>query len=210
MKDKGIVLSKDDPHIQAKAKNLGLGVIIDSEMPLSFNKTLFVDPGTKIPWDLLGAAWHFLDRWDAAIPLWRYGVTADDVGTSDERKRTKAIVRDLRVLLHSVELLFVRNNSDGQSLIQAYREECENSCEKRLAFLRAFYRTKPRVCVLPTSWLHETRQREKQDWRRGKRNLGQRLVTVEISPGRFVKCNPGDEKKVLESIPRGRNRDGKK
>lgn len=208
MKNKGIVLTAPDEYIEAKAKNLGMGVIIDSKMPLSFNKTLFAEPGTKIPWDLLGAAWHFLDRWDAAIPLWRYGVTAADVGTPEERKKTKAIIRDLRVLLHSVELLFVRNNEDGQALIQAYREECKNSGEKRLAFLRAFYRTKPRVCVLPTSWLHETHQRMKQEWRRGKRRTGQRLVTVEISPGRFIKCNPGDETKVLESMPGGRKRNG--
>ena len=64
-KKKGIVLSGPDKGIEAKAKNLGLGVTIDPELPMAFPKTLFVEPGTRVPWDLLSAAWHFLERWDA-------------------------------------------------------------------------------------------------------------------------------------------------
>ena len=59
------------------------------------------------------------------MPLWRYGKTAQSVGTKAERKRTRAVIRDLRVLLHSVELLFVRANEPGRALMDAYRQELE-------------------------------------------------------------------------------------
>lgn len=207
-KSRGIVTARTDSTLENKTKNLGLGLVIAPDMPMSFDKVLFVDPGIKVPWDLLNAAWHFLERWDAAIPLYRYGVTAEDVGTADERKATKAIVRDLRVLLHCPELLFVRNNPDGRNLLEKFKEEMENGKDKRLAFLRAFYLTKPRVCILPTSWLHETYQRSQQDtlFHRGKRKRGQQLVTVEISPGHFVKCNPGDEDKIIQQLSLGGRR----
>lgn len=215
--NKGLVLSGPDKTIEAKAKGRKLGVTIDAEMGLAYDKTLFVEPRTEVPWDLLPAAWHFLERWDAAVPLWRYGVNAADVGSKAERKRTQAIVRDLRVLLHSVELLFVRDNADGRALMTAYLEELgrtefgEGSNEKRLAFLRAFYRVKPRLCVLPRSWLAQIYQRSKMDARarQGMRRTAPRLVTVEIGPGRFVQCRQGDEAKVLAMAERRAGRRGR-
>lgn len=201
---KGLVLSGPDKTIEMMASSRRLGVTVDPGMGLAYDKTLFVDPGTEVPWDLLPAAWHFLERWDAAVPLWRYGVTAADVGPKTERKRTEAIARDLRVLLHAVELLFIRDNADGQALLEAYREELEGSQEKRLAFLRAFYRVKPRLCVLPRSWLARVFQRSKMDATalRGKRETVPALVTVEIGPNRFVQCHEGDEQKVLAMVER--------
>ncbi|MFO7743384.1 MAG: hypothetical protein R6X31_13850 [Anaerolineae bacterium] len=203
---KGIVLTGADKHLEELAGGKGLNVTTDSEMGLAYDKTLFVEPGGEVPWDLLPAAWHLLERWDAAVPMWRYGVNASDVGTKAERERTKAVVRDLRVLLHSVELLFVRDNKNGQALMDAYRDELENGGEKRLAFLRAHYRTKPRLCVLPRPWLAKVFERSKMDARsaRGGRRTGAKLVTVEVAPGRFVKCNPGDEEKVIEMFTGGR------
>jgi len=265
---KGIVLSGPDGTIEAQTRNKKLGVVVgglgDGQpqgLSLPFDKVLFVEPGTEVPWDLLPAAWHFLERWDAAVPLWRYGVTAADVGSKEERKRTQAVVRDLRVLLHSVELLFVRNTPDqdgqtlGRDLIAAYREELgidhdgadhdgadhdgadhdgahhdgadhdgadhdgahhdaplQEGVNRRLAFLRALYRVKPRLCVLPVTWLAKVAARSKQDAIavRGRgRPTGQRLVEVELGPGRFVKCNPGDEDAVLKMLS-GRRGDDKK
>lgn len=197
---KGIVLSGPDKTIEAKAKNLKLPVTIDPGLPLAYKKTLFVAPGTIVPWDLLPAAWHFLERWDTAVPLWRCAVNACDVGSKEEQRRTKRIVRDLRVLLHSVELLFVRDNADGRTLMETYRTELKDSNEPRLAFLRALYQAKPRCCVLPRSWLAGELQRAQRDARTlsARRSSFQGpLVKVEIAPGRFVKCRPGDEEKVL-------------
>jgi hypothetical protein len=198
----GVVLLGEDKQIGLRAKREGLPVVVDVSMPLAFEKTLFVAPGVSVPWDLLPAAWHFLDRWDAAVPLWRYGVLAEQLGTPSERKRTAAVVRDLRVLVHAVELLFVRSNADGKALVESYRKELGDGGERRLAFLRAVYTVKPRLCVLPVTWMAEIQQRAEQDARvlRQSPNAGKRLVEVEITPGRWVKCYQGDEARVREQF----------
>lgn len=193
---KGIVLSGEDKAIQARAKQGKLPVTVDAGMPLAYEKTLFVTPGARVPWELLPAAWHFLERWDAALPLWRYGTNASDVGTPSERKRTQKVIRDLRVLLHAVELLFVRDNDAGRALVAAFNEERADGGEARLAFLRAFYRVKPRLCVLPRSWLAEVQQ-----FKAPKRfKQPSRLVQVEIGPGRFVRCRPENVEQVREQF----------
>jgi hypothetical protein len=195
----GIVLTGADKNIQARARAANLPVTVDAAMPLAYDKTLFVAPGTRVPWDLLPAAWHFLERWDAAVPLWRYGVNAADVGSKEERARTAAVIRDLRVLLHSVELLFVRDNEDGRALMAAYWTERQNGTDNRLSFLRALYQVKPRLCVLPLSWLadiaHEAASSKAVS--RRKPQIPVPLVRVEITPGRYVNCRQGDEEKVL-------------
>ena len=111
-------------------------------------------------------------------------------------------MRDLRVLLHAHELLFVRDNDVGRALVAAFNEERSDSGEVRLAFLRAFYRVKPRLCVLPRSWLSEVQQAKAP--KRTKRSS--RLVQVEIGPGRFVRCRPENVEKVREQFAKMRRR----
>jgi hypothetical protein len=80
---------------------------------------------------------------DAAAPLWRYGVLAADLGSEKERERTAAVTRDLRLLVHAVELLFVADTPSGRRLIEIWRSECTGGCDERLAFLRALFMVKP-------------------------------------------------------------------
>jgi hypothetical protein len=209
---KGIVLwGGADEIICSRGKGHGLKVtaVKAPQAELPFDKTLVVQAGTRVPWDLLPAAWHFLERWDAAIPLWRYGVTAADVGTVGEREETRLIIRDLRVLLHSVELLFVRRNEDGAALMTAWERECSSGGDKRLAFLRALYMVKPRLCVLPTSWLAEVHNAgggkklpQAESFPPRPINAGKKLVMVELEPGRMVKVHAGDEERVQEQFRR--------
>lgn len=203
MKKKGVVIRGGaDEVIESRAARAGLGIssLRQAQEPgegaLPFEKNLIVQAGTRVPWDLLPAAWHFLERWDAAVPLWRYGVLAADVGTAEERAATQAVVRDLRVLLHSVELVFVRRNEAGGELIAAWKEEvqCFETGDWRLAFLRAMYRVKPRLCVLPTTWLAEVQQWQTlaaSSSRGGLRRV-ERLEIVEAAPGIYVKRRAGE------------------
>lgn len=200
---KGIVLLGEDKNIHAQAKQGKLPIVVDPTMPLAFDKTLFVTPGIRVPLDLLGAAWQFLDKWDAAMPLWRYGVNATDVGTPSERRGTEKVVRDLRVMLYAHELLFVRDNDAGRALVAAFVEERADGGEARLAFLRAFYRVKPRLCVLPRSWLAEVQQFKAPKQHSGRAT---NLVQVEIGPGRFVRCRPENVEKVREQFAQGGRR----
>ena len=204
MKERGIVVvGGTDARIEAKAKREGLPLVSGDYGPPPFAKTLFVEAGTTVPWDLLPAAWHFLERWDAAVPLWRYGTLAADLSSKADRKATESVVRDLRVLLYAHELLFVRANDAGLALMRAFLAEIAavDAGEPRLAFLRAFYQVKPRMCVLPRSWLAEIEQRSHQDARARAKSraadwAGKALVKVEVAPGVMVKCYQGDEAKV--------------
>ena len=204
---KGIVLRGEDELITGRAKSVGLPVVVSDAYDIPFEKTLFVEAGTRVPWDLLPAAWHFLERWDAAVPLWAYGTLAQDVGSPAERQATQEIVRDLRVMLHSVELLFVRRNEAGMALVAAWQEERARfePSDPRLAFLRAMYRVKPRLCVLPVTWLAAVRQASQQAMtahRVRSVHTDKPLVRVEVAPGRFVKVHSGDEERVRAHFAR--------
>ncbi len=200
MNEQGLVIwDRPDEVLESRAKRAGLGVTLVPDLAavtLVYEKSLIVRAQTRVPWDLLPAAWHFLESWDAAVPLWRYGVLAADVGTAAEQKKTQQVIRDLRVLLHSVELLFVRRTAAGSALLAQWQAELGG--DLRLAFLRALYQVKPRLCVLPTTWLAEVRQWQGHVVPSTTRRpmQGKPLVTVEIAPGQMVKCHAGDEERV--------------
>lgn len=213
MPDRGFVLRGQSEAIAVRAHKAGLGVEVVAAAapppPPPFARTLYVTAGANVPWDLLPAAWHFLEKWDAAVPLWRYGVTAAAVGTPFEQEWTEKVVGDLRVLLHATELVFARQQGAGGELLAAWAEEAAAGEDERLAFLRAVARVKPRLCVLPRSWLADTRRGPRRVGRRRRSpNAGQPLVQVEVAPGRYVKCHAGDEEKVLAHFARQQQRGG--
>lgn len=193
-----LVLQQPDKTAAALAAKHGLRTVVRAGYDVPFDRALFVEPGTAIPWNLVDYGLHFLGRWDAAAPLWRYGVLAQDVGTPVERKRTEAVALDLRVLLYASELLFVRASPAGLALLKAWQEEQTRGPDKRLAFLRALHLVKPLFCALPRSWLFAE---EKVRAEQRKASLPQprtgALVTVEVAPGRFIRCHAGEEKSLL-------------
>lgn len=208
MKDAGVVFWPDSLADEAHVKHLGLKVQVAKKpsFELPWQRTMIVGPGVEVPWDLLAAGFHFVERWDAAAPLWRYGILAKDVGGKEERLRTRAMCLDLRVPLFEPALLFVRKSSDGLALMAAWHEELQHGSDGRLAFLRALHQVKPIFCALPRSWLAESRRpATARRGRAGKRAI--RLSLVEVRPGQFVKCKPGDEERVKQEYAQmGANR----
>jgi hypothetical protein len=202
---KGILLlGGHDPVIVGRGKAArGIEVVMGDRPQLLWEQTAIVEAATRLPFDLLPAAWAFLERWDAAVPMWKPGVLAADVGTAEEREATETQIRDLRVPLLACELLFVRRNEAGQALIAAWLEEMERGSDRRLAFLRANYRVKPRLCVLPASWLVGNRPAGATNGARPKSGRGP-LVKLELAPGRFVKVHAGDEEKARAQFERQR------
>lgn len=195
-----------------KKQSYKLGSIpsqVSDSFAIPYDKTLFVE-GVRVPHDLLPAGFHFLQKWDMACPLYKYGVTAEDIGTKEERADTKKIVRDLRVLLYSYELLFVRNSEHGRAFMATWESECANAGDKRLAFLRAFYQVKPMLCVLPVTWLAEIQGQSRQFYRRFPPARGSRssvpLVNVEIAPGQYIKCHKGDEESAIKQYQQNQGR----
>lgn len=197
---RGILILGNDPLNEGRARaGKGIEVVIGDRPELLWERTLIVEAGTRIPFDLLPAAWGFLERWDAAVPL--ANQLAASAGTAEERRETQAVIRDLRVPLHATELLFVRRTSAGQALVAAWREGMADGGDKQLAFLRAVYQVKPRLCVLPVSWLVAVQPAAT----RGKvRPARPGLVRVELEPGRYVQVHAGDEERARVSFERQR------
>jgi len=213
------VLREPDKDAAAEAAKLGLETVIVADgYDVEFDRGVFVEPGVTIPWDLLPIGLRLLERWDMAVPLWRYGVTAETLGTAKERESTKQITLDLRVLLYAHELLLVRNSPDGLDFLAAWSRERASGGEPRLAFLRALYATKPIFCTLPRSWLAEIERRpgrgdrkarrragrvrttQHVDWspsRKSRREDDDQWVTIEIRPGLRVRCRRGEEETAL-------------
>jgi len=198
MKNGILLIGDHQKDIESRAKSSGLGFMVSDEYDLPFQKTLILESGTRVPWDLLPSAWNFLNRWDMATPLWKYGKTARDIGTKEEREITRELTLDLRVLVYSHELLFVRKNKTGAAFLESWLGEIARGPEKRLAFLRALFLIKPKLCALPVSWLAEILKGSKQAVYRNPRirRGGGVLVRVDIGNGRIVKCHPGDEERI--------------
>jgi hypothetical protein len=209
VKDAGVVFQPGSQVDKERAERAGLQVALPKKrtFDLPWGRTLFVGPGAAVPWDLLMAGFHFIERWDAAVPLWRYGVLAADVGSKDERVRTRGFCLDLRVPLHESALLFVRKSKDGVALMAAFQEELRHGQDERLAFLRALHLVKPICCTLPRSWLAEIRDNRLRG--RGHTGARRRMVKMEIGPGRFVKALPGHEERVKREYAQMRTNRGK-
>ncbi len=159
-----------------------------------------------------------MERWEAAAPLVD-GVLAEDIGKASERRLTAEVVRDLRVPVYACELLFVRDCEAGRALVEAWsveasfdsglRPSAQDAAPRndrgavRLAFLRALYRVKPRFLALPRSWLRAAPVGTQPTVRR-MAQAPTALVHVEIAPGRYVCCLPGEEEKYRERFARMR------
>lgn len=186
-----VVMRPGEANETAKNRLRGAGysLIVSDDWEPRGAKTLFLT-GAEVPFLLLEAGWHFLDRWDVAAPLWRYGVLAQDVGGPSERERTEAVTKDLRLLLFAHELLFVRDSEAARRFLEVWRAECEGEAEPRLAFLRALHLVKPLFCALPRSWLRETVTVQAETRKRA--SVMTKLVHIEIAPGRYVCCRPDE------------------
>lgn len=208
--NRGIVIQKDDKAIRLLARRVGLGIEARPGLELAFARTLFLDPAIPIPWDLLGRGMDFLDNWEAAAPVWSYETLIADVATGEDRKRTEALIGDLRVPMYAHELLFVRDCEAGQALLAAWQEESAAGGDARVAFSRALYRIKPLFLALPRSWLTTAREGKRVVFHgpkksppvrpgasaRKARKPAPELARVEVAPNRFISCRPGDEEKV--------------
>jgi hypothetical protein len=182
---------------------------------------VIVDPGTDVPWGLVPNGLFFVRRWDVACPLGRYNSTLEEIGTEREREITEAVTLDLRVPVYAPDLVFVRGNKTGRAFVRAWDEERKRGKCAELAWARAVFRVKPRLCTLPANWLGHVRKTvAKQPMampartrRRPMPGRGAKLVRVALGGGRFVLAREGEEDKAKALARRResnrRNRGGK-
>lgn len=122
------------------------------EPACTWHKTIVWDGHASARIAMFPIGLRLLDTWEVACPLCSYDRLAISEGDEDEQARTKAIVRDLRVMLYDPRLLFVRQSEGGERLMAYWKQERGAGNNERLALLRAMYRAKPFVLALPVTW----------------------------------------------------------
>jgi len=95
--------------------------------------------------------------WDMAVPLYSYTKLTNKLGSEEERKKTEALIHDLRVPYFNTDLMFVKRNKRTEALMTCWAEERRGTSDEKLAFLRAVYMTKPFILPLPTLWIKKNR-----------------------------------------------------
>lgn len=194
----------------AQAARLGLEVQVGEVWAMPWACTAFVDGSPErtggIPWDMLELGFRLLGRWDVIVPLGREGMVVQELGTESECRRAREIAGDLRQPVYAPEVLLV--GEGGRGLVECWREECRQYHDERLAFTVALHRCKPRVCTAPRSWLVRTEERTAADrkWAGGRKPVA--LVQVEVAPGRFVRCRPGEEEATRRAFAMQQRRRG--
>jgi hypothetical protein len=146
----GVVLLAESESARAVLSRIeGLSVSM-GEPGLVYERTLLWDPSVPLRLDLLAVGFKLLERWEAAAPFVSYTQFAADLGSAEDRQKTEAVCRDLRVPLYDPRLLYVKRCEATERLLELWREE--GGGDVRHAFLRALYRSLAVVCALPTTW----------------------------------------------------------
>jgi hypothetical protein len=132
------------------APELGIDVSDDGLWELRWHKTGFWSSDAPVNAAMFAVGFGLITNWEIAVPLWDYRHLArDEQMDDDERAYTQRIIRDLRVPLYDIRLMFVRRCENTRRLFEVWEGESERT---RLSFLRSLYRVKPLVLALPASW----------------------------------------------------------
>jgi len=120
---------------------------------ISYAKTIWYDPSLVLRPELVSVGVNFLDTWEVAVPFSDYKTLALNIGSDDDREKTKKVIRDLRVPVYDTRLIFVRHTKETERLFATWNEEMQDGGDTRLAFMRAVYKVKPFLLALPCSWV---------------------------------------------------------
>jgi hypothetical protein len=117
-------------------------------------RMLFWETSAKVKAEFVMVGFGLLLKgWHVAAPLLDYDTLARDVGSDDDRWRTRQLLHDLRVPVYDSRLVFARRCPASLGLFAAWKEEKAEGGDEDLAFLRALQRVKPLVNALPPFWI---------------------------------------------------------
>lgn len=120
---------------------------------LPYPRTLLWDAtNLKLRTNILPIGFKLLDNWQVVAPLFDYDMLACNVGSEEDRERTKAVIHDLRIPMYDTRMIFMRRSGDTQQLLSLWEQERHGGSDPKLAFLRALYQIRPVICAQPTSW----------------------------------------------------------
>lgn len=118
-------------------------------LTLPWQRTALFDTMASVNPAYIAVGLNLLDRWEIAAPLYDYKTLACHIGDEAERAKTKNIIRDLRVPIYDIRLIFARKCDNTERLIELWNKD---GGDPHLSFLRSLYRVKPFVLALPCNW----------------------------------------------------------
>lgn len=140
----------------ATALDLPVRAVKDGHYVLPYAYTIIWDPKLKPVQRYVHIAVKILSGtdWDIGCVIRSYvkGKLACNIGSDEDRARTKAIIRDLRIPYYRPELMFIKRNERTQAFIECWQTERLGG-DQRLGLLRALYLTKPFLWPLPAHWV---------------------------------------------------------
>lgn len=151
-KTSGIVFTSENEALQKRLESLTYNVLL-SEPHLHYSETLILNPECDIRIELIPTGFNLLRKWQLAIPLLSYEKLAVHIGTDEERAETLEVIKDLRVPIKNVDIIFAQRCEETEALIEMWQNDVTEGKNKYLSFLRAFYIIKPICCDLPTNWV---------------------------------------------------------
>lgn len=129
---------------------IGIEYSQEGSWELRWHKTCFWFPSAPVNAAMFAIGFGLINKWEMAVPLWDYRHLARDEEMSDtERQYTESIIRDLRVPLYDIRLMFMRRCESTRRLLEVWESEGEWT---PLSFLRSLYRVKPLILALPVTW----------------------------------------------------------
>jgi len=192
-----------------------------------FDQTLYVDADTsfrKSP----DIGFSLLKNADVIIAETQTRTIVDTVAGDKESKYTCKLFNNTIMLYHNSGMIFWKKNEVTNKLFDLWSEEWlrfEN-WDEQVALLRALLLSDAVFTTVPYTWnCRQGREvffvhhwfgtgtaRTKNPKPARIRNIhprsGEKMIKVEVSPGRFVKCFSGDEDKIIQKFRTGRRTNG--
>ena len=116
-------------------------------------KTIIWNPDALLRMNLIPVGEELLNTWELCMPLLDYSTLAINCGTAEDRSRTQELIRDLRVPVPDIRLIYMRQCDNVIRLVEQWYVEKNESTDDNLAFLRALYQVKPLWMALPVTWV---------------------------------------------------------
>lgn len=131
----------------------GIDIKNSDKYEMYFSENMIWNNGIKLKRENVYVGFNLLKNWQCAIPLHSYTELAIHIGSKEDQKYTKSVIKDLRVPVYNTDLMFIRRCDNTKNLLEQWSKECEIVENKTLAFQVALYKTVPVLCALPVNWV---------------------------------------------------------
>lgn len=125
---------------------------------IPYEHTLIWRPDRRISEELVNYGYVTIlsDRqpvsWELAACLVGTSQLASDLGSKEEREKTRRVVGDLRLPVYETRAIWAQKCPAAEAVIAEWAKELAEGADEYHAFLRALYTKRAMLCTLPYDW----------------------------------------------------------